>query len=80
MLQGVQAVGLVIVCETPECAAEIAADIGECAVDGDIIRIAVFTDGVPNPVAISALARITARRIVGAIDGLTATLKQSTTP
>lgn len=75
MLQGVESISLVIACTTPDTAAEIAEEIGPVAAgESNVVRVPLLLQGIPNALAISALARFAAKRSVGMIDGLVANL------
>ena len=72
-LDGIDQVGIVIACKSKETATGVAAEIGEVAVvEGCVIRIGLYCDGNPSTAGVSALARLAAKQMAGAIEELTA--------
>jgi|GEM_PF-5238162 hypothetical protein len=73
MLEGVEEIGLVVACDSDASAEALAKELGDvCQVGGRHVKVALYSQETPNAQAITAIARLVAGKMVGAIDGLAA--------
>jgi hypothetical protein len=73
LFKGVEEVGLVVTCDSDESAEVLAAELGDvCQVGGRHVKVPLYSQETPNALAITAIARLVAGKMVGAIDGLAA--------